>query len=155
MGNGKGKLVIGRKKANVVVCETTINSFTLEISKSSAKKAKSAKRVTLLFDGRQVEMVAMTPPRVEGKNARITFQVIRELEQKEKFRLRIPSLFGFRRDSPADASQSVAAYGGVVLLSFASMALPGLGDHLGTAPRIESAVEMMVSNIKKTMRNGW
>ena len=48
---------------------------------------------------------------------------------------------------------SGAAYGGFVLVLFCVMSLPGIGDQLGTAPRIESALALMGENISDVVRS--
>lgn len=154
-GNGKAKLVLDRKSTNVIVRETSISGFTLEVTKTDLKRIKAAKKAILYFDDRKVQIRAESTSKIKGGNVLVVCSLIREFPPKEKIGLKswLPS-FGRAQRDDHDVSSHVAAYVGVVLLVFCIIAMPGIGDHLGTAPRIESAIKTFMMNMDRKYP-GW
>ncbi|TWT93203.1 hypothetical protein [Stieleria varia] len=152
-GDGRAKLKVGRKKFHVIVRETSIKGFTVEMKPGDVKRILSTKSATLAFDDRRVDIEPESTNQIAKDKVLVRFALLREHAPKEKFRLKIPFFGRKNRDPHPDVSMSVAAYGGVVLVLFCVLAMPGLGDHLGTAPRIEAAVKTILQGFDSRFTN--
>ncbi|WP_182867786.1 hypothetical protein [Stieleria mannarensis] len=147
VGDSTAKLLVGRKFQKVFVRETSGGGFTLGLSTKVAKKIKSGKSYDLRYDDRRMQVIAETFVETVQGEARLQVGTIHEYEPKERWAFRLPFSKGSRIIGHDSGIDSGAAYGGFVLVLFCVMALPGVGDRLGTAPRIESALAMMSKNI--------
>jgi hypothetical protein len=147
MGNTGATLAIGGRRIKLHVRETSGRGFTLGTKKRNAKKLKSGKRGDLYYDGRRYLVQTEQTLGEVGDEARFFVGVIREYEPKESWAFRLPFTRGRKIISHESAANSGAVYGGFVLFLFCALALPGLGDRLGTAPRIESALRILSNNV--------
>lgn len=147
VGDSAATLQVGRKPLKVFVRETSGGGFTLGLGPKLAKKIKSGKSYDLRYDGRRMQVIAETFVETVQGEARLQVGTIREYEPKERWAFRLPFTKGSRVIGHDSGINSGAAYGGFVLVLFCVMSLPGVGDRLGTAPRIESALAMMSKNI--------
>ena len=129
--------------------------FTLGFSPKQGKRIKSGSRYELHFDDRRVEVIAESFTETVQGEARLRVGTIREFEPKERWAFRLPFARGNRVVSHDSALNSTAAYGGFVLVLFCVMSLPGLGDQLGTAPRIEVALQIMGDNLQDVYQSFW
>lgn len=153
VGDKTATLYVARRALKVFVRETSGNGFTLGIAPKLATKIKSGQRYELHYDDRRSEVIAETFAETVQGEARLRVGTIREFEPKERWAFRLPFTKGTRVITHDSAIGSGAAYGGFVLVLFCVMSLPGIGDDLGTAPRIESAIAMMGENIQDVFRS--
>ena len=147
VGDCPATLYVGHKAVKVFVRETSGSGFTLGIDPKLAKKVKSGRSYDLRYDDRRVQVIAETFSETVQGEARLQVGTIREFEPQERWAFRLPFTKGSRVMKHDSIIGSGAAYGGFVLVLFCVMSLPGIGEQLGTAPRIESALEMMGRNI--------
>lgn len=149
VGNASATLWNGRKKLNITVREKSGSGFTLGLDAKTVKRVKCGKIYELRYDERRLLVQAeMFVDSVEGES-RLRVATQKEFEPKERWAFRLPFTRGSKIALHESALNSTAAYGGFVLVLFCVMALPGLGDTLGTAPRINSAIQLMVRNISE------
>ncbi len=153
VGDQAATLFVGRTALKVFVRETAGNGFTLGISPKVAKKIVSGKRYELHFDERRVEVMAEAFVETVQGEARFRVGTIREFEPKERWAFRLPFSRGSRIITHDSGINSGAAYGGFVLVLFCVMSLPGIGEQLGTAGRIENALEIMGANLQDCWRS--
>lgn len=146
MGNTDATLQLGNRLLNVHVRETSGTGFTIGMDPKLAKKIKTGKSYKLRFDDRMIEVYAQTYTESVQGEFRLLVNTIREFEPKERWAFRLPFTKGSRVITHDSGINSGAVYGGFVLVLFCVMSLPGIGDKLGTAPRIESALKMMGKN---------
>ena len=147
LGDSAASLLVGRKILKVQVREKSGNGFTIGINPKMAKKIKSGSRYQLRYDDRRIDIIAETFVETVQGEARLQVGTIREHEPKERWAFRFPFMRGSRVLNQESGLNSSAAYGGFVLVLFCVMSLPGVGEQLGTAPRIESALELMGENV--------
>jgi hypothetical protein len=74
---------------------------------------------------------------------------LRDLTPPQPIRKSLLARFGGKRYE--DPSHAAAAFGGFVLVLFSLMALPGLGDSLGTSSRIQSTVRWLIKGIDQSI----
>ncbi|MCO8120468.1 hypothetical protein NHH03_01870 [Stieleria sp. TO1_6] len=152
IGNSEAQMHVGRRWWKVQVRETSGNGFTLGLPRSLAKKISSGYRYELRYDDRRIQLLTEDFIDSENGEARLHVVILREYEPKERWAFRLPFCRGSRVISQDSAMNSSAAYGGFVLVLFCVMSLPGIGDQLGTAPRIENAVKIMGEKITYAIR---
>jgi hypothetical protein len=80
-------------------------------------------------------------------------RMIREFEPKERWSFRIPFARGARAIAGDSGIDSGTVYAAFVLMLFCVMALPGIGDKLGTAHRIESALQLVGKNLNDAVQS--
>ena len=140
---GKATLHVGFKKIKATVMEASITGYTITVNKKYAKRLKRSKEDWVIsYDDTKALVKAESVSEPEGELVRIGLCQKQDLTKPEKIKVplwsRIKPTFG---DSSSTAS---VAYGGFVLLLFAAMALPGLGDSLGTSDRIQDTFRWLL-----------
>ncbi|MCA9135698.1 MAG: hypothetical protein KDB00_03040 [Planctomycetales bacterium] len=152
VGDSTAILFVGHKPLKIFVRETSGNGFTLGIDPKLTKRISAGKRYELRYDDRRIEIIAESFVETVQGEARLRVGTIREFEPVKRWAFRLPFTRGSRVISHESGINSGAAYGGFVLVLFCVMSLPGIGDKLGTAPRIESALQMMSKNVGEVVR---
>ncbi|OYP34419.1 hypothetical protein [Rhodopirellula sp. MGV] len=152
VGNAAATLFVGPRSLKVFVRETCGGGFTLGLDPKQVKKIKLGTRYELHYDDRRL---LITPqvfvPSVEGE-PRLQVVTVHEYEPKKRWAFRLPFTKG-QQVKKHETIGSAAAYGGFVLVLFCVMALPGVGDKLGTAPRIEAALNLMAKNFSDVFKS--
>ena len=147
VGNNDATLQTGSRMLKVQVRETSGSGFTIGVDPKLAKKIKTGRRYQLRYDGRRIEVHARAYIESSQGEYRLLVDTIREFEPKERWAFRLPFTKGRRIITHDLGISSGAAYGGFVLVLFCALSLPGIGDKLGTAPRIESALKLVGRNL--------
>jgi hypothetical protein len=153
LGDSAATLYVGQRRLKVKVREKSGKGFTIGIDPRMAQKIKPGSRYQLQYDDRRIDIIAETFVESVRGEARLQVGTIREHEPKERWAFRIPLIKGSRVINHDSGLASGAAYGGFVLVLFCVMSLPGIGDQLGTAPRIESALHLMGENISDVVQS--
>jgi len=148
--NTKATLQVGRSLLKVEVRETFGSGFTLGVAPKLAKRIKSGRRYQLRYDDRRIEVHARGYVESQKGEFRLLVDIIHEYEPKERWAFRLPFTKGRRIMTHDLGISSGAAYGGFVLILFCALSLPGIGDKLGTATRIEAALKLMGRNLVET-----
>lgn len=133
-------ILVGRKRANASVQETSIDGFTILISQKEASKLSVGKPWILEYDGTRTEVMAQWFFNSPDGKVQVGIRRMRDLTPVPTIRRSFGSLFGGQL---AASATSPAGFGGFVLVLFCAMALPGLGEQLGTADRIQGAVRWL------------
>jgi len=144
---------IGYRSFNVSVQERSIDGFTVLVPPKYARRLKVGRRWTMHYDGAEVEVHPQWFFSAPDGHVQIGLRLIRDITKMKLVQKSIWSRLLPNFDLERTASSSVAL-GGFVLVLFCSLALPGLGDKLGTSKRIENSVRWMVDGADSTLR-GW
>ncbi|KAA5543679.1 hypothetical protein FYK55_10785 [Roseiconus nitratireducens] len=151
LGPSRAILRAGGRPLNVDVRETSGTGFTLGMPRRVAKKLREGKQYELSFDDRRMEVIAeqfLEP--VDGEH-RLEVTTHFEYEPKERWAFRLPFTRGRRIATHDSSTNKTIAYGGFVLVLFCTMALPGIGEDLGTAPRIHKAIKIVGKNLAEVV----
>ena len=103
----------------------------------------------LEHDGARIEIHPQWFFNAPNGYVQVGLRRLRDLTPPEPIRNSLLARFGGRKYD--DPSYSSIAFGGFVLFLFSLMALPGLGDSLGTASRIQSTVRWLIDNVDQTI----
>ena len=141
--NSAGTLIVRGKKFPVRVLDTSRSGFTIQVSDKIVSKLKSGKVYRLLFNGEDWEVAKESHYAADG-SINVGLQRLREVTK-----IKIPSSwFTFFKKSPTDSDPTLVVYLMIAFL-IACIALPGLGDNLGTAPRLRDGIQMVVNAVSK------
>lgn len=133
---------VGRRRARATLQETSIDGFTVLVAPRDAWKLKVGRPWVLEYEGARIEIHPQWFFNAPDGHVQMGMRRLRDLTRPERIHRSWLTRFGGRRyESP---SYSAAAYGGFVLVLFMLLALPGLGDHLGTSDRIQGAFRWFV-----------
>ena len=130
------KIKVGRKTVRASVVEKSIDCYTVLVRKSAARKLTEGKHCRLNFDGTVVEVVVQRKSKPEDGYVRMGLIQVRDLTKPEKVKA---SWWPTKRPISGTDNTASVVFGGFVLVLFCGMALPGLGDRLGTSDRIQNA----------------
>lgn len=147
VGKTQATLRVGGRNRKVSVRETSGNGFTVGLDAKTAKRIQCGKRYELCYDDRRLAVMAEAFVETVDGEARLRVGTMHEYEPRERWAFRLPFTSGRRISSHDTAVNHGAAYGGFVLILFCLMAMPGIGEKLGTAPRIHQALGLMQKNI--------
>jgi len=151
VGPTAATLRAGSRVYAIDVRETSGSGFTLGIPNRIAKRLKVGKRYELYYDERRILVAARHFLDASGGESRLEVVAVREYEPKERWAFRLPFTKGSRVITQDSASTKTIAYGGFVLVLFCIMALPGIGEDLGTAPRIHKALRLIGNNVAEVV----
>ncbi|MFN3192969.1 MAG: hypothetical protein ACE361_20840 [Aureliella sp.] len=137
------RIRIGKKRYLVSVLFTSRIGFTIQTTPQLAKKMRYDRVYTLEF-GCEVWEVFKESQYRDGESMQVGLT-----RGKEKTKLRQPStsvpIFLSRRDTHRDGS---FLFFMSLILIIASVSLPGIGDSIGTAPRIQRGFQIVVESVR-------
>lgn len=135
------KLSTGMSTIKVRVIEKSINGCTMLVKKKYARKLRGKGPFTLHFDQTKVEVAELNISDAPTKGyVQVGAVNAKDMTPPEK----IKSSWWPSRSQQPDNAQIVFA--GFVLILFCAMAMPGLGEKLGTSDRIQNAFRWFVSS---------
>ncbi len=140
---------MGRRRARVTVQETSIDGFTVLVEPGESGKLKVGRAWVLEHEGTLVEIHPEWFFNSPDGHVQMGLRRLRDLTPPAPIRKSLLAHFGGRRCE--DPSFSAAIFGGFVLFLFSLLALPGLGDRLGTAPRIQNTVKWVINGIDQSL----
>ncbi|QDT04282.1 hypothetical protein K227x_26720 [Rubripirellula lacrimiformis] len=140
---------VGRKKTKAEVQETSIDGFTVLVAPNYAAMLKISQRWVLHYEGAKIEVHPQWMFNSPDGHVQLGLRRLRDLTPPPKRKKSILSRYGGRQYD--DPSYSAAAFGGFVLFLFTLMALPGLGDRLGTSTRIQTAFQWILAELNQTL----
>lgn len=143
--HGRATIRVGRRKAYAQVQETSIDGFTVLVSPRDASKLKVGRSWVLEYDGTRVEVHAQWFFNSPDGHVQMGLRRLRDLTRPEPIKISLLAQYGGKRCE--DPSFSAAIFGGFVLVLFSIMAMPGLGDSLGTSSRIQDTVQWIIKGI--------
>ncbi|MCG8650796.1 MAG: hypothetical protein MI861_13240 [Pirellulales bacterium] len=150
---GKAVIRIGRRKMSAIIQETSIDGFTVLVPPKYSTRLKVGRPWVLEYEGARHEIHPQWFFNSPDGHVQMGLRRLRDLTKPTPLqRHSWLARFGGRRyENPNNAA---VVFGGFVLFLFALMATPGLGEHLGTADRIQDAFRWFVSGANNTL-NDW
>tara|TARA_R110002049_G_scaffold72490_3_gene187284 strand:- start:56397 stop:56930 length:534 start_codon:yes stop_codon:yes gene_type:complete len=143
--NSKAQIQIGFRKVPVNVQERSIDGFTVLVSSKSSRRLKVGGPWTMYYDGSEVEVHPQWFFNSPDGQVQMGLRQVRDMTKLQVKTGSFWSKVRPRRKYENSASSS-AALGGFVLVLFCALALPGLGDKLGTSTRIQDSVRWFVNS---------
>lgn len=144
----KAVVRVGRRKAIATVQETSIDGFTVLVPPKYSGALKVGRPWVLEYQGARIEVHPQWFFNSPDGRVQMGLRRLRDLTPPAPIRRSLLLRYaGHRYDDP---SYSAAIFGGFVLALFSLMALPGLGDSLGTAHRIQSAVRWLLNGLDQS-----
>jgi hypothetical protein len=140
----------GRRLLRATVQETSIDGYTVLVAPKESRKLKVGKPWVLEFQESFTEVHPQWFFNSADGNVQIGLRRLRDVTPPPRVRQSLLVRWGGSRY--ADPSVSSAMYGGFVLLLFSLLALPGLGDQLGTSSRIQAALKWFVFEVDQTVK---
>ncbi len=143
--SAEANLKVGRRRIKVSVQDTSIDGFTVLVPSASAKHLRVGVPWILEYDETRTETLAQWFHHGLQGQTQVGLRRMRDLTPVKY----IGSWYtGFLPSgSRSSGTDATVAYAGFTILLFLSMAMPGLGDYLGTAPRIEAAAVLIFDSI--------
>ena len=140
---------VGHRKISATVQETSIDGFTVLVPPKNAPKLKVGRPWVLEYEGARIEVHPQWFFNSPDGHVQMGLRRLRDLTPPQPIRKSLLSRYaGKRYDDP---SYSAAIFGGFVLLLFSLMAMPGLGDSLGTSDRIQSTVRWLIKGVDQSI----
>ncbi len=141
----EANLKIGRRRIKVNVQDMSIDGFTVLVPSHCAKHLRVGVPWILEYDETRTETLAQWFHHGLQGHTQVGLRRMRDLTPVSYIGRWYTGLMpSGSRTSGTDAT---VAYAGFTILLFLTMAMPGIGDYLGTAPRIESAATMIFEGI--------
>ena len=148
---GQAVLCSRRRRLDVRVQETSIDGFTVLVKPQDANRLAIGRPWVLEYNDARVEVHGQWFFNAPDGHVQMGLRRLRDLTQPVKSRM---SFFNRRRNSSSYGSGfSGVAFSGVLLLVFVVLALPGVGDALGTAPQIENALMWLYTGVSDILRS--
>lgn len=147
--NARAVVRDGRRKVNATVQETSIDGFTVLMSPKAASKLKVGRPWLIEHEGARIEVHPQWFFNSPDGQVQIGLRRLRDLTPPEPIRVSLLARIGGRRCE--DPSVSAVAFGGFVLFLFCLMALPGLGDRLGTSDRIQNGMHWLMKEANQAV----
>ena len=145
----RGELRIGWKKASASVQETSIDGFTILVPAKSRRMLESRSKWILEF---QNALFQVTPSwYCETEDGRVQIGLTNEKDLTKPERIRRSSNSWLSRFVDLEAGFTSPLFGGLLLAAFLVLALPGVGDQLGTAPLIESGFKWLLTSVDELL----
>lgn len=136
-------LKIGRKKVSASVLEKSIEGYSILIKKSHAKMLRTGRRFTMKFDGTAFEVQVKRIADADNCYSKVGVLITKDMTKPPKLKSSWwPSL---RPSQKAGEGTAQIAFAGFVLVLFCAMAMPGLGDRLGTSDRIQGVFKWIIN----------
>ncbi len=140
------QLKIGHKLHLVAVLDTSRDGFTLRADEGTASKLKDGGQYVLYFAG-EIWEVRKESHYEDGGDILIGLRRLQEISK-----VKAPSSwnwFSYQRKVQSDPALLLYL---MLMFLFACIALPGMGDSLGTAPRIKSGIHVVIDSISSLVR---
>jgi hypothetical protein len=138
-------MCVGKRKLQAQVQESSIDGFTVLIKAKDARKLRIGDPWILEFDESRLEVIGQWFFNSPGGFVQVGLRRLRDLTPEPVFKTPFWSRFS---TSKASASvTSPAAFGGFTIVLFLALALPGLGEQIGSASHIQEAVHWLFAEV--------
>ena len=141
--SSQGTIRAGRRKVSAQVQEASIDGFTVLVRSKDAKHLPMGASWALEFDSSLLEVTGQWFFNAPGGFVQIGLRRLRDLTPEPVYRA--PLMSRFFSGKMSGSTTSAAGFGGFVIALFLALSLPGLGEQLGTADRIQGAVHWIYS----------
>lgn len=140
--NSAGRLKIAGFWYSVRVLNMSRTGYRVRLPNSVAKKLRGGRVPVLDFAGEQWEVDVKSRYSTENK-----FTEFGLARKKELTRYKLPSSWSFSMPSCFNVN-SDPAFLGFLIIAFLTVVicLPGIGDSLGTAPKVRHAVQAVINS---------
>lgn len=149
---GDAKVTIGRKRIRGIVQETSIDGFTVLIGPEYTSKLDVSKPWVLDYDKGRHEVHAQWFFHAPDGHVQVGLRRLRDLTKPGSVKSNWTGPRARSRVS-SDSSSSTLAFAGFVIFLLTSMALPGLGDRLGTARPMGEFFKTIAGGVTSLIRN--
>ncbi len=140
---GQAVIEIGGRKLKATVQETSIDGYTVLVAPQYAVKLKVGPTWIVRFDDARVEVYPQWFFNAPDGYVQLGLRRLRDLTEPPKVKTSFLNLGGSRDSS----SSSIVVYGGFLLVLFCTLALPGIGEDIGTSDYISAGFDWLVSGI--------
>lgn len=135
--NSAGVLKLGWHNFAVRVIDTSREAFTIEVQASIFRRLREGRRAILKFNGEIWQVQCTAVFQIPDGQFSVTLTRVRDLTQVRGPRTTIWSLLPM----PNPSADPVLPLALLISFLFACVALPGMGDQLGTAPKIRQVIQ--------------
>ena len=146
--NSNAIIRVGRKKARATIQETSIDGYTVLVAPRDASKLKVGRPWLLEHYGAIIEIHPQWFFNAPDGHVQMGLRRLRDLTPPEPIQNSLLSRIGGPKYN--DPSYSALIFGGFVMFLFMLMALPGLGDSLGTSTRIQATVRWLIDGLNQS-----
>ena len=148
--NAEAVLCNRRRRLDARVQEISIDGFTVLLRRQDAERLTAGRPWRLEYSGATVEVDGEWFRDSPDGNVQIGLRRLRDLTKLDSTS---GSVLSRRRPtSVRESGHSGLIFSGLLLTVFLILAMPGVGDALGTAPRIESAILSIWSALGNLIR---
>ncbi len=133
----EGQLKAGWYSFPVRVIDTSREAFTLEVKPQAFRRLKEGARATLDFNDEMWEVECTAVFQLANGQYSVSMARVKDLTKIRGPRASLSSMLPV----PNPTADPVLPLALLVAFLFACVALPGMGDRLGTAPKIRSAIQ--------------
>ncbi|MBB3208225.1 hypothetical protein FHS27_004052 [Rhodopirellula rubra] len=149
--NSSAWLRIRRRRVNVQLQEASIDGFTILVRALDSTQLRIGEPWLLLHDGATLEVQAQWFFQAADGRVQIGLRRLRDLTPPPVIGGWLPNIFA-RPKMPDYSSSSLVLTCGILLMLL-SLALPGVGDKLGTSTRISAAINSVFGGIRSAFGN--
>ena len=142
--NAAAHIKVGRKSELVAILETSRDGYTIRMDNSVAKQLKDGRSYVLCVGSERWEVRKESHYSDGVDFTNVGFARIRELT---KIKSPITWFPFFKNEGHSQSDPAFLIYLMLAFL-FACIALPGMGDSLGTAPKIRNGIHMVLDIVK-------
>jgi hypothetical protein len=138
--NSGGKLRVGRQLHKICVVDTSRTGFGIRVPNALSKKIRDKSKLFLIFGGETWEVALKSRYSEDSQYVNLGLTRVRELT---KITCPTSWCWSFFRNPAAQTDPTFLAF---LVLAFlaAVVSLPGIGDSLGTAPKVREVIESVI-----------
>lgn len=149
----QGLIKIGRRTLPATIQEASIEGFTALVEPKFSNRLSVGTPWILEYNGAKFEIQAQWFFHSPDGRIQIGMRRLRDLTAPEQVGSWW-SFFGGKR-GVEDAGHSTVVFAGFVLVVFVTLSLPGLGEKLGTAERINDSFQWLIHGINRQFTKTW
>ena len=146
--NSAAKLKIGHKFYDINVVDTSRNGFTVRVSNRTFGKLREGSKYVLRHAGETWLVSKQSHYNETDKSTQVGFARLQDLTPVEKPKTSLLQVFSSKAHGSSDPAFLLYL---MLAFLFACVALPGMGDNLGTAPRIRDGIREIMTIIQDFM----
>lgn len=146
-------LIVGRRKVPATLQETSIEGFTVTVCPRQSQRLRIGRAWVLRSLNDCCEVHAEWFYNAPDGGIQIGLRRVRDLLRPER-----PSgwlSFGQAGRKSSSGKGSEVAFAGAIVFLFVVLCLPGVGDKLGTAPRLQAALQLVLHSVDSLVRSCW
>lgn len=148
--NSAATIVIRGKKIPVKLQDTSIDGFSVVIDSRHVRKLRVGSQWILKSGDEVTEVWAEWMFNAPDGRVQLGLRRLKDLTPQPKDSW-FPSVFSYRKHT----SNPEVLLAGSVLTGFLALSLPGVGDKLGTAGRIQEGLKLIYDVIGDSVRQIW